>query len=152
MQPDADFYRVGRMPEVVVVERALDADGAFNGLARRVEGHHEAVAGRLDLLTGVLRDLLAHDLVMRIHDRLGSGLALVLAQAGGADDVGEQHGHGRRLGHPLSPARRRPFGRCAMSSGPEMRPRWGAISPLMMIRQALNCASVRASSRPFGRL
>ena len=99
VQPDADFYRVGRMSAVVVVERALDADSALDGLTRRVECHHEAVAGRLDLLTGVLPDLPPHDLVMLIHDLMSSRLTLVLAKASGADDVGEQHGHGRRLGH-----------------------------------------------------
>jgi hypothetical protein len=30
---------------------------------------------------------------------MSSRLTLVLAKASGADDVGEQHGHGRRLGH-----------------------------------------------------
>ena len=87
------------MSAVVVVERALDADSALDGLARRVECHHEAVAGRLDLLTSVLPDLPPHDLVMLIHDRVGSRLALMLAKARGADDVGEQHGHGRRFVH-----------------------------------------------------
>ena len=87
------------MLAVVVMERALDADGALDGLARRVERYHEAVAGGLDFLTRVLPDLPAHDLVVRIHDLVSSRLALVLAQASGADDVGEQHGRGRRLGH-----------------------------------------------------
>src|SRR5689334_21385905 len=59
--------------------------------------------------------------------------------------IGEQHGHGGRLGHPLSPASRSPSGRCATSSGPEITPPGSAISPLMMFREALNCASVRAS-------
>ena len=99
VQPDADFYRVGRMSAVVVVERALDADSALDGLTRRLECHHEAVAGRLDLLTGVFPDLPPHDLVMLIHDPMSSRLTLVVAKASRADDVGEQHGHGRRLGH-----------------------------------------------------
>src|ERR1700716_35874 len=87
------------MTTVVVVERALKADGALNAFTRGIERHHEAVARRLHLLAGVLPDLTPHDLVVLIHDAVSSRLALVLAKASGADDVGEQHGHGRRLGH-----------------------------------------------------
>ncbi len=79
VQPDADFHGMGRMPAVVVVQRALDADGALDGLARRVECHHETVAGSLDLLTGMLTNLPPHDLVMFIHDAVRGRLALVLA-------------------------------------------------------------------------
>src|SRR5260370_720915 len=99
------------MPAVVVVQRALHADGALDGLARRVECHHETVAGSLDLLTGMLADLPPHDLVMLIHDAVRDRLALVLAQASRANDVSEQHGHGRRLGHGACAPSHRPHDR-----------------------------------------
>src|ERR1700681_3871483 len=99
------------MPTIVLVERALDADGALDGLTRRVECHHEAVAGRLDFLTGVLPDLPPHDLVVRIHDLVSGRLTLVLAKPSGADDVGEKHGRGRRLGHGACTPSLQPHGR-----------------------------------------
>ena len=89
VQPDADLHRLGRMSAIVLVERALNADGALDALTRRVECHHEAVACGLDFLTSVLADLPPHDLVMLIHDLVSSRLTLVLAKASGADDVGE---------------------------------------------------------------
>jgi hypothetical protein len=99
MQSDANFHGVFRISAVVAVQRALDADRALDGLARRVERDHETVADRLDLAAGVLAELLPHQIVMRVHNPVGRRLALVLTHAGRTDDIGEQHRHGCRFGH-----------------------------------------------------
>jgi hypothetical protein len=99
VEPNADLHRMSRMSAVVVVERALNTDSTLDGLARRVECHHKAVAGRLDLKTGMLSNLPPHNFIVLIHDLMSASLALVLAKARRAHHVSEQHSHGRRLGH-----------------------------------------------------
>src|SRR5438270_4347217 len=87
------------MSAVVIMERALHADGALDGPSRRFECNHEAVAGRLHLLTCILSDLTPNDFVMRGHNVMGSRFALNLAQARGAAHVGEKYVQGGGLAH-----------------------------------------------------
>src|SRR3990172_1103676 len=95
VQADADHHLVTRrLAAVVLLERALDADGAGNGPARRAEGDHEAVAQRLHLAAAVLFHLLPHELLVRAQDIPRSLITPARGQAGGALDVREQDGDG----------------------------------------------------------
>src|SRR5262249_5565103 len=101
MYPDTDLHR-GRVPAVVIVERALDADCALHSLAGRVERDHEAIASCFDLLASVLLNLAPQNAIVLTHDLMSSSLALMLAKPRGADDVAEEHRYGRGLVHGVS--------------------------------------------------
>jgi hypothetical protein len=93
----------------------LDANGAVDDPARRVECHHEAVAARLDLLSGIFS----------IRWRTISLCAFMIAWAAVSawcwrrlvEPTMSVNRHGRRLGHAtLDPQGERPF-RALWSTG-----------------------------------
>src|SRR5262245_30107875 len=101
MQSDAHLHVLDRMFSVVVVESALNTDGALDGFARGLECRHETITGRFDFATAMISKLLTHDLVVCVHYFVGVRLTLMLAQARRTNDISEHHGHGCRLGHCL---------------------------------------------------
>src|SRR3989304_2978593 len=80
---DPDLVTRG-LAAVVLLERALDADGAGNGLARGAEGDHEAVAHRLYFAAAVLLHLLPHELLVGAQDIPRSLIPPTHGQARGA--------------------------------------------------------------------
>ena len=94
VEADAHLHLLVRVPTVVLLQRSLDGDGTFNGLASRGEGHHEAIPYGLDLLAAVLRDLLSDQLEVGVNNLMGGRVAPARPQAGGADDVSEEDGDG----------------------------------------------------------
>src|SRR5262249_2890405 len=99
VKTDAHVHGLRGTGVVVGVKGPLDGYGAFDALPGRVEGDHEAVADGLDFLAGVFVELLPHDLLVGGHDGVGGLVAVMLAQAGRPDDVGEQNRHRARFSH-----------------------------------------------------
>src|SRR3989304_3374882 len=89
-----DRLRVSGKERIPLRQRALDADGAGNGLARRAEGDHEAVAHGLHLAAAVLLPLLPHELLVGTQDIPRGLITPTRGQASGANDVREQDGDG----------------------------------------------------------
>src|SRR5687768_18459219 len=102
MQADPHPWCEAVLPPVAH-ESPLDVDGALDGVTGALEGHEEAVAGMVDLVTLVLRDGRAKLLVMPAQDLAPGLVADEADQVGGADDVGEHE----RPGHPICGSSRR---------------------------------------------
>src|SRR4051794_27881176 len=71
VDPDADPDPVFQVGRVVLIERALDADRAADGLERGPEGKQESVPEELPLLPGVAADLISQDLGVGAEDLVG---------------------------------------------------------------------------------
>ena len=83
---------VGRRAGVQLAFRALDVDGAAQGVDDALELHQDAVAHRLDE-AAVMRGDLGLENILEIGLEAGARALLVdLAQAAIADDVGDHHG------------------------------------------------------------
>src|SRR3989337_1495664 len=87
-----DRLRVSGKGRIPLLERALNADGAGKGLARRAAGHHEAIAHGLYFAAAVLLHLLPHELLVGPQDIPRGLIAPTGGQAGGANDVREEDG------------------------------------------------------------
>jgi hypothetical protein len=73
-----------------MLDALLHADGARNGIRRRVEHHHQAVPEVLDLLTAGRGDGLPEQTEVAAAVVLGRVLAQTLRDLGGRDEVREQ--------------------------------------------------------------
>jgi hypothetical protein len=93
VEPDADPDPSLRVLLAVVGDRLLDRQRALDAMARRPEADHETVAEALDAATGVLRDLLVDDRLVRLHDLVRGGEPPGRQELGRLLDVGEHDRH-----------------------------------------------------------
>jgi hypothetical protein len=91
----------------VLLERALDADRAADGVERGPEGDQESVPQELPFLPGVAADLIPQDLGVGPEDLVGDDVPALHPERGRALDI--RHHDRERLdpaadvGHGLAP-------------------------------------------------
>ena len=95
----ADFQVQGqvRMLLIVFVGLPLHLNGSVYTVRRLVERGHNAVAGMLDLFSGMCAERLPDDTVMDADHFLGAGVAQVLRHRGRSCDIRKQNGDGTCL-------------------------------------------------------
>ena len=94
VQADAQLQGELRAAAVPARDGALDLLRAGDGATRRLERHHEPVAGVRDDDAALLVDLLAGQLGQLALDRRRGVVAEALVEERGADEVGREHGDG----------------------------------------------------------